>query len=306
MQTIYDGAHSIIFCRKEVFNDRDDFKIHDVESDPSHSPEDFYGGFHTWWSWNLVPASRPFVAPPQQKTSTIDIPGANGVVDLSNVPLGLSTYQNRTGSWEFYIANDVNGETWEKTYMKLMACLHGKELAVILTDDPSYFYTGRITINQFKSDKMNSTITINYDLYPYKRMVWTTLGDWLWDPFDFQDGIIRSQTDYFKDLEVDTPLVNNEWSLTQGKPISLTYTPELVGTEPICPKFIITPSSGVTKEFYMAIHNYEKGNVRYFHLSFSESKNPQIMIACPDFFDKTLILIGGKGYVSIQFRIGRL
>lgn len=304
MQTVYDGAHSIIFCRPEVFNDDDSFKAYD--QDTVHGPEDFYGGFHSWYSFGLVPSSRPFVAPPAQKVSTLEIPGANGLVDLSQVPLGLPTYSERTGSWEFHIAHDITGKEWALAYQEIMERLHGKNMAVILTDDPSYYYFGRITVNQYKSDQMNSTITLNYNLYPYKRMIWTTLGDWLWDPFDFFNGEIH-QSD-FKDIPCTCTQIDSQgkYILNQDGNIVKSYTSNYIGTEPVTPTIIVNPEDGIMLEFQMAVHNIFKGTVRYYTLQHGVNHDPQMMFAAPDFYDNTRIIIAGNGTVSIKLRPGRL
>lgn len=298
MQTTYDGTHSLIFCRQDAFRDDDTF--------PYGGPDVFYGGVHTWFSWGLMPSSRPYVAPPPQKTSSIDIPGANGSIDLSNIPLGMATFQNRTGSWDFYIAHDYNQETWERTYQKILQYLHGKQLAVILTDDPSYFYIGRFEVSSYESEDVCSKITISYDLYPYKRMVWTTLGDWLWDPFDFTHGIITQSM--FKDLAVNSLTdTNGNWIWNDGEHnLYMNYTQDAIGSEPVKPVFIVEPNVGVAKEFQIAVHNYYKGNVRYFDLYHGVTDNPQIMFATPDPFDLTAIQVVGQGKVSIRFRPGRL
>lgn len=297
MQTAYDGSHSIIFCRPDAFDD---------DTFPYGGPDEFYGGFHSWFSFGLMPSSRPFVEPPSQKTETIDIPGANGVVDLSNTPLGFATFENRSGSWDFYIAHDITDESWEVTYDKLLQNIHGKKLAVILTDDPSYFYIGRCYIQSYTSESVCSRVTIGYDLYPYKRMIWTTLGDWLWNPFDFMNGVITQSM--FKDLPVNSQVdANGNWIWNDREHnIFLQYDQSAIGSEPVKPIFIVSPDVGIEKDFRIAVHNRYKGNVRYFDLQHGTTDNPQIMFATPDPFDYTLIQIVGRGTVSIKLRPGRL
>ena len=60
-----------------------------------------FGDKNTWDDWRLVPASRPLFNPPAQKVKTLDIPGGDGVIDLSQALTGYPVYQNRTGSIEF-------------------------------------------------------------------------------------------------------------------------------------------------------------------------------------------------------------
>lgn len=306
MQTTYDGKHGIIFCQKSVFDSEDG------TFPEGCGPDNFYGGYHSWWTFGLVPASRPFVAPPQQKVSTVEIPGANGIIDLSKAPLGIATFGERTGSWEFYIANDVTNEVWSKTYDYLMNRLHGREMAVVLTDDPSYYYYGRITVNSYASDKMASKITINYNLYPYKKMIWDTLGDWLWDPFDFRDGVIEQN--FYKNRRVDSTLHYKDpqqltgpyWEFNDPGNLWMTFTPNTLGTEPLTPIIIVEPDDGIVTPFIMVYHNVDLTPQRYVTLNMGKNDDPQMMFACPDPWSTTLLQIAGKGTVSFKFRPGRL
>ena len=63
---------------------------------------------NTWVDWHLVPMSRPLVNAPKMKTCIVDIPGADGQIDLSTVVSGKPVYSNRTGSWEFMVQNGWN------------------------------------------------------------------------------------------------------------------------------------------------------------------------------------------------------
>lgn len=65
-----------------------------------------FGDKNTWDDWRLVPASRPVFNPPAQKVKTLEIPGGDGVIDLSQSLTGYPVYQNRTGSIEFIVMND--------------------------------------------------------------------------------------------------------------------------------------------------------------------------------------------------------
>ena len=53
-------------------------------------------------------------------------------------------------------------------------------------------------VNAWKSEKDWSRITIDYDVGPYKWSVLSSTDDWLWDPFNFQNGVIRPAL--FKDI----------------------------------------------------------------------------------------------------------
>ena len=155
---------------------------------------------NTWDDWYLIPSSRPVFNPPSVKTQYIDIPGANGQIDLTESLTGYPVYKNREGSLEFYVEN--GHKDWDVLYSEVMEFLHGQYLTAYLEDEPSYVYEGRFTVNEWKSDKWWSSIVIGYNLYPYKKEKIGSLEDWLWDPFDFETGVIRE----YKNLTVDGSL----------------------------------------------------------------------------------------------------
>lgn len=150
------------------------------------------GDKNTWDDWHLVPTSRPKFAMPPVKTSYVDIPGGDGVIDLTTALTGRPTYGNRQGSFEFMVLNDsLDGEVdygvWYERYSEIATYLHGKEFKAILDDDPVYFYEGRFSVNEWKSGAHWSTITINYNVGPYKKTQYSAADLWLWDPFYFGD-----------------------------------------------------------------------------------------------------------------------
>lgn len=136
-----------------------------------------FGEMNTWDDWQLVPTSRPVFNPPPQKTYTVDIPGAHGTLDLSYVLTGKPLFENRTGSLEFLVVNAYNHKElqadsyreWYDAYSVIANYLHGQTMTAVLEDEPDCYYEGRFTVNSWKSDKNYSTITIDYDLYPFKK-----------------------------------------------------------------------------------------------------------------------------------------
>lgn len=126
-----------------------------------------FGNKNTWEDWHLVPSSRPVFNPPEMKKKTIDIPGGNSVIDVSEALTGYPVFNNRQGSFEFIVMNDY--WAWYEAYSTIMDYLHGKVKRAVLEDEPYFYYEGRFTVNNWKSEKTNSVITIDYDVYPYKR-----------------------------------------------------------------------------------------------------------------------------------------
>ena len=155
--------------------------------------------YNTWDSWRLIPYPRPSVAMPKVRTKYIVVPGMNGQLDISDINTGKPTYENRTGSWEFYISRRPleNGsvESWASLWHRIAEALHGKTGTGWLEDDWVYSYSGRFSLgDKFNAQKDYSRITIEYNLSP-KLVGRVTRNNathgWLWDPFNFDSDQIN-------------------------------------------------------------------------------------------------------------------
>lgn len=264
MQTTYDGSNAVIFD--------------DVNS---------------WEEWGLVPASRPTVVMPTVRTNTIEIPGMNGILDLSDVPLGYPTYGTRNGSWTFNVAHDKTGYSWDVTYSKIATALHGRKVRCILLEDKSFYYEGRVAVGDWNTGNTFSTVSIKYDFAPYKLMRWTTTEDWLWNPFDFVNGVIMQSS--FKDIPIEAGSQNH-----------IVFTQDFVGMAPVCPVFTVSADSGTTSMGIAITNTGISDTPKTFTLSNGLNYNPLIELSCPTPSSETLIDVTGSGTLSIDFRPGRL
>lgn len=157
-------------------------------------------GQHTYDDLGMIAKKRLTFAPPVPRTAYIDIPWSNGLIDNSELLTDSVTYQNRTGSFEFLV---VNGTSYTDTYSALLNLLHGQKVNVILDDDPDYYYTGRMQVNEFYSREMFSTIVLDYNMEPFKHSIDTTGDiDWLWN--DLFSNII-----YYGTFDVDGSKARN-------------------------------------------------------------------------------------------------
>lgn len=175
-------------------------------------------------------------------------------------------------------------------YSDIMDYLHGQTMRAILEDDPEYFYEGRFTVNAWKSEKDWSRLIIDYDVGPYKWKNLSSIDNWLWDPFNFQNGVIQAAL--FRNIAVTTEM----------KEIELDAV--MYGRAPVCPRFIVQSSEG------RGVH------VRFVNrqLSIDLTKLlPEGTIQIPEFilfgdYGGTIYLWvdEGTGTVSVDFRQGRL
>lgn len=139
-----------------------------------------FNGLNTWDTWHMAPKSRPFVVAPQVKTEYIDIPGADGSLDYTEVLTGKPRYASRTGQWDFIIDNGyVN---WPDLYSDILMKLHGKYFdEIVLEDDPYYKWKGRLSVTGQFGNKDYSSVSISYVLDPYKRPLDSKeLPNWMW------------------------------------------------------------------------------------------------------------------------------
>lgn len=144
---------------------------------------------NTWDDWHLVPSSRPTISNPKLISKYVDIPGASGSVDLTDALTGFPTYSDREGSIEFYVLNDYG--LWTQRRNEINNILHGHKVSIYLEDEKDYYYVGRMEVDDWKSQKDFSMITLKYRFEPYKYAVNDVGGDWEWDPFNFENGVIN-------------------------------------------------------------------------------------------------------------------
>lgn len=137
MYAIYDGTHAVLFTKTETRNN--------VSVEVSK---------HSWLDWHLIPSKRPQMPPPNVKTNYVDIPGAHGHLDLSNVLTGAPRYENRTGSMDFILMNkSINSEGkpelekyWWERYSEIMNFLHGQVIKMQFFDECSNSYFNKFDV----------------------------------------------------------------------------------------------------------------------------------------------------------------
>ena len=204
---MYDGQHSIIF-----------------------GPIDGSAGVNTWTNWYLIPTSRPTMSMPGAQNRFTEIPGMSWSFDNSDYLTPDMMFADRSGSFEFLVDNDH--ANWVSIYDAVRDYLNGKRLRMTLTDDPAWYYEGRFTVDQFRSDPKNSRITIGYRVAPFKISIYADYTtDILWDPFNFERDIdwsmfyhisVNNQTvtRYIESYGIKTEVVAK---LVSGGPVTASF-----------------------------------------------------------------------------------
>lgn len=122
-------------------------------------------------TYGLVLLDGYTLSPPSPKTYTVDIPGGNGVIDLTEALTGDVAYENRKQSFDFAIIDPSMGFETAKT--KISNFLHGRAFDYTMTMDPGYTYHGRFTVSSYSHEVYANgfvgTIKVDIDANPYKR-----------------------------------------------------------------------------------------------------------------------------------------
>ena len=120
-----------------------------------------------YYDWNIVltKADIPF---PSVKTSSVDIKGANGILDLSEVLTGDVCYSNRNIKLIFAMMEDKD---YRLTISDIANYLHGKNVTLKFTNDNEYFYSGRAVINKCDYSHGKSSLVIAVSADPFKYSI---------------------------------------------------------------------------------------------------------------------------------------
>ena len=230
-----------------------------------------FGEKNTWGDWGLVPTSRPVINPPAIKKVLIDIPGADGAIDLTQSLTGEVKYENRKATMEFMV---MNKNYWANIYSEIMDYLHGQQVRIVLEEDPDYYYFGRAEVDQWKSSKNYSLIVISIEADPYKYELYSSLENWKWDTFNFETGIIRE----YASLEVSGSLTVT----IPGRRMS------------VCPAFTVVSENneGMQITFGGRTYSFSDGTSRNLNIVLKQGTNT--------------LRITGNGTISIDYRGGRL
>lgn len=133
-----------------------------------------FGEHHSWKDWHLIPSAPPVIPPPKPKVNYLEIPGTNGSLDISEILTGVPTYDNRTGSMGFIYLTEFGSS--RRMYETILNSVHGKRLKVILTDDPEYYYEGRVSVKEYSISAQYSGFSFDYTFDPFKLRVHESPG----------------------------------------------------------------------------------------------------------------------------------
>ena len=206
------------------------------------------GEKHLYDDFDLILKTKS-ISPPKPKVETVSIPLRDGDLDLSEVLTDDIKFDNREIELSLMYMGDR--ALWSGVFTNLASYLHGKRMQIIFDDDKNFYYTGRVAIDKWATNRAVADLVIKIDAEPYKRDLISTLQPWEWDTFDFESGIIN---------EVDNITVSG------------TTTVSLIGRRKrVYPT--INVSSAMTLRYNNNSYNLTAGNNTIYDLLLQEGEN---------------------------------
>lgn len=129
-----------------------------------------FGSKHSIDDWDLLMVSKD-IESPEPKIITVEVPGADGTKDLSEI-FGIK-YYNRTLTFEFDIF--APQKKWWTLHQEISSYLHGKKHKIILDADSDFYYFGRCKILSFTNTYNVAHLIISCDCDPYKYKLEKTI-----------------------------------------------------------------------------------------------------------------------------------
>lgn len=225
-----------------------------------------FGTKHSYEDFGLILQSKD-LSLPKPKTEKVEVTGRNGAIDLTESLVNEVTFENRSITFTFVVLNGLL--YWSKAHSELTNYLHGRKMQIILDADKTFYYYGRCTVNEFKSNKRLATIVVECDCEPFKIEVNSAGMPWLWDTFSFVNGII-----HVNKVDVSGSATVN--LLNRRKVVSPTFT---------C-------SAAMTVTFNGTTYSLPKGKTTVYDIRLQEGDN--------------MITLKGTGTVKIEYKGGSL
>lgn len=236
--------------------------------------EDTGRTFHTITDWDLGLSNNNYIGDPEMETTYISVPGRDGLIDASEATTGRRIYKRRELAFEMGgIHPHLN---WDAIISGMRNEIEGRVCHLILDNDEEYYWRGRVYIQGFDRFRGLGTFTLavpNAD--PYKYEVHSSSEPWLWDPFNFETGVIIQE-------EAHIIVGSDTITIPHGH---MPTCPELVVSDKISGTFSVT-FEGTT-----------------YQLQVGSNKIPAIMVGGDKNADLTFT---GSATVQIVYRGGSL
>lgn len=131
----------------------------------------FFGNYHSYDDFHLVLNSKE-VGSPSAKTIEIDIPGADGILDMTEF-FGSVKFGNVKHKFQFQTI--VPQHDFLSLFSDIKNKIHGQMIRIIIDDDPYFYYVGRCFVSAFTNDRNVGSVSVECDCEPYRYKIAETV-----------------------------------------------------------------------------------------------------------------------------------
>lgn len=124
----------------------------------------FFDEKHSIDSWDLIMTSK-IISEPEAKIIEVDVPGADGTKDLTEVFGGIK-YHNRNILINFDLLEDIS--FWSNKRRDIVNYLNGRKRKIKFDIDSDYYYIGRCKVSSFYNESTIYKIVVECNCDPYK------------------------------------------------------------------------------------------------------------------------------------------
>lgn len=125
-----------------------------------------FNGKHSYRDYGMWTSKPPDFGVPETKMRLVDIPGADGLLDLTEAAGGTIRYGNR--QLQFVFMAEVNADERDALRDLLNNEIHGQFVTVIADCDPEWYYEGRAAVSFTDISRFKMKINITVEAQPYK------------------------------------------------------------------------------------------------------------------------------------------
>lgn len=248
-------------------------------------------GKNTWDEWQMMPVGEGKIefSSPKPKTDYVSVPGSSNFLDFSEVLTGYPTYDPREGSLKFRFKQ--TNKSVRARWQDFKNFVHGQKVTIVNEDEPEYYYEGRMSVGdlEYKSRGDWADVDVNYVLNAYKAEIVASDEDWLWNPFNFESGVIREYTNIIVGGDGESPLTFHIEGSPKRQPLVMTFSRNTLPTS-------------ITEVGFFWVGTYEEPETEDFSVTYGKHTYPQIVIP-PEGLDVTF---SGNYKVTIHYRGGAL
>lgn len=125
-----------------------------------------FGNKHSYDDYSLI-LTEYDIGTPEARRYLAEVPGRNGILDMTGSLTPRITYGNR--QLQFAFTWKSSPETYEAELQKIINDIHGQQLHVVLDTDQDHYFDAFLTVDSSTfSGKQKATVVITGDAYPYR------------------------------------------------------------------------------------------------------------------------------------------